>query len=70
MKITDAEVQEVIRQLKVKGKHLDALAETVFNQKSQEACEINNGGIEAQVRYILELDGIEEGKKAISEAIA
>lgn len=67
--ITDEVVQSVIKELKVKGKHLDALAEAVCDIKMQEACDVNNGGIEAQVRFLLETNGLKAGKAAIQEAI-
>lgn len=67
--ITDKVVQEVVKELKVKGKHLDVLAEAVCDLKMQEACDVNNGGIEAQVRFLLEANGLKAGKQAIQEAI-
>lgn len=67
--ITDEVVQQVVKELKVKGKHLDALAEAICDLKMQEACDVNNGGIEAQVRFLLEANGLKDGKQAIQEAI-
>lgn len=69
MKITDEQVQRVIKELKVSKKHLDVFAEEVNDIKSQEACEINNGGIVEQVRFILENNGIQAGKQKIDDLI-
>lgn len=45
----------------------DVLAEHVIDLKSQEACDINNGGVEDQISYLMNHLSEEEIKDAMEE---
>lgn len=63
MKITKAKIQQLIKELGLKDGDEAKLDEIVLDLKAGESSDINNGGIAAQVEYILRSCGLVEAAK-------
>jgi hypothetical protein len=60
--------QRLVEKAKQKNISDAGLAETVIDIKSEEACEINNGGIEDQIEFLMKHMSEKEIEEAIENA--
>ena len=67
---TSAVVTKLTAKARSAGLQPEDLDETVHDLKSSTASDINNGGLDAQVRYLVKEMGPEEAERQIGKLIA